>query len=156
MKRDNNLQPLSRRHHDELMSCLLIKKGVQKKADLAVLTDFTNIFWKDDLKKLMEAEVNILIPFLVQHRFEDRYINMIRTDHSLFESIMDRMNTFDRRHKIFEIFANLVEQHIRFKERFIFGKVQETISADELRALGIRLDSTSHRSCTDYPVKFWE
>ncbi len=156
MKRDNNLQPLSRQHHDELLSCLMIRKGVQKQADLGVLTDFTNTFWKDDLSKHMDAEASILIPFLVKHRFEDRYINMMKTDHSLLESIMERMNKFDRRHKIFEIFANLVEQHIRFKERFIFSKVQETISAQELEELGVKLHAVQHRKCTDYPVKFWE
>jgi hemerythrin-like domain-containing protein len=156
MKRDQNLQPLSKQHHDELLSCLLIKKGVRKLADLAVLTDFTNIFWKDDLKKHIQIEQDILIPFLIRHRFEPRYINILTTDHSILQSILDRLNVYDRRHRVFEIFANLVEQHIRFKERFIFERVQELVSEKELEQLGLQLKHTSTGKCTDYPVRFWE
>jgi hemerythrin-like domain-containing protein len=69
---------------------------------------------------------------------------------------MDRLNTLDRRHRIFEIFANMVEQHIRFEERFIFGRVQDVLSENELTELGVKLNAIPNRSCTDYPVKFWE
>ena len=156
MQRDKNLQPLSVQHHNELLSCLLIKKGVQKEADIKTLMDFTNVFWKDDLKKHMETEEEVLIPFLVKHKFEDRFIKIIKTDHSIIRSILERLNTFDRRHRIFEIFANMVEQHIRFEERFIFGRVQEVLSENELRELGGKLNAIPNRTCTDYPVKFWE
>jgi hypothetical protein len=156
MKRDNNLKPTSWQHHDELLSCLLIKKGVQKKTDIKTLTDFTNMFWRDDLKKHIDAEETILIPFLVKHRFEDKYIRIMKTDNSIIQSVFDRLNKFDHRHKVFEIFASLVEQNIRFKERFIFGMVQEVLSEKELEELGIKLNNIQHRKCTDYPVKFWE
>lgn len=156
MKRDQSLQPLSIQHHEELLSCLLIKKGVQKKADIVTLTDFTNSFWKDDLKKHIDAEEELLIPFLVKHKFENRYINIMKTDHSIIRSVLDRLNSFDNRHKVFEIFASLVEQHIRFEERFIFQKVQDVLSENELEQLGVKLNKIQHRKCTDYPVKFWE
>lgn len=156
MKRSNGLQPLSRQHHDELLSCLLIKKGVSKKADLKVLTDFTNLFWKDDLTKHIKAEEEILLPFLVKHRFENRFINILKTDHSLINVLIDRLNTFDKRHKLFQIFADLVEQHIRFEERFVFEKIQEQLGEKELDELGLQLNNIQYRKCTDYPVKFWE
>jgi hemerythrin superfamily protein len=156
MKRNINLIPSSWQHHDELLSCLLIKKGVQKNADLALLTDFTNIFWKDDLQKHIEVEEKILFPFLVKHRFDNKYISMMKTDNSLITSVFERLTIFDNRHKVFEIFANLVEQHIRFTERFIFGKVQELLTEEELKELGLQLPDLRSRKCTDYPVKFWE
>ena len=156
MKRDKSLTPFSWQHHDELLSCLLIKKGVQKKADISLLTYFTNIFWKDDLQKHIETEENVLIPFLLKHRFEGKYLNIMKTDNSIIHSVFDRLNKFDHRHKVFEIFADLVEQHIRFKERFIFGKVQEILSEKELEELGLKLHNIHKKKCTDYPVKFWE
>ncbi|MEJ7768390.1 MAG: hemerythrin domain-containing protein [Chitinophagaceae bacterium] len=156
MKRDKSLQPLSLQHHDELLSCLLIKKGVQKKAAIVLLADFTNAFWKDDLQKHINAEEELLIPFLVKNKFENRYINIMRTDHSIIRSVFDRLNTFDNRHKVFEIFAVLVEQHIRFEERFIFEKVQEVLSQNEMEELGVKLKEIKYRKCTDYPIKFWE
>src|SRR6186997_1262933 len=95
MHRNISLQPLSRQHHDELLGCLMIKKGVQKKADISLLTDFTNVFWKEDLKKLIDLEERILIPFLARHGFDDRYINILRMDHSLIHAVLDRLNKFD-------------------------------------------------------------
>ena len=156
MKRSESLQPLSRQHHDELLSCLLIKKGVNKKADVKVLADFTNLFWKDDFIKHIKAEEEILIPFLVKHRFENRFINMLKTDHIMINAVLDRLNTFDRRHKTFEIFADLVEQHIRFEERVVFEKIQEQLSEKDMTELGRQLHNIQYRKCTDYPVKFWE
>lgn len=102
----------------------------------------------------MEEEV--LIPFLLKHKVEDKYINMIRTDHSIFHSILERLNIFDQRHRVLEIFATLVEQHIRFKERILFGRMQETISEKELEELSLQLGTILYKKCTDYPVKFWE
>ncbi len=156
MTKDEILTPLSRLHQDELMSCLIIKKGVQKNADILLLTDFTNSFWKDELQQHIEQEEQVLIPFLVKHRFEDRFIRIMKTDNLIIQSIFERLNTFDRRHKVFEIFANLVEQHIRFKERIVFEKVQELFSEKELEELGSKLNKIRNKKCTEYPVKFWE
>ena len=147
---------MSRQHHDELLSCLLIKKGVNKKADIKLLTDFTNQFWKDDLLKHINAEEEILIPFLVKHQFENRFINILKSDHTMIHAVLDRLNVFDHRHKTFEIFADLVEQHIRFSERIVFEKIQEQLSEKDMEELGLKLNNIQHRKCTDYPVRFWE
>ena len=53
MKRDASLQPLSRQHHDALMACLMIEKGVRKNTDLKILQDFTRQFWEKDVHKQM-------------------------------------------------------------------------------------------------------
>lgn len=150
------MQPISRQHHDELLSCLLIKKGVNKKADIRLLTDFTNTFWNNDLKTHIEAEENILIPFLIKHKFENRYINMLKTDHAIIKSVHERLNVFDHRHKVFEIFASVVEQHIRFEERVIIGKVEELLTPAQLEELGLKMGAVRYQKCNDYPVKFWE
>ncbi len=156
MKRSINLQPLSKHHHDELLGCLIIKKGVQKNADIIILKDFTNKFWNDHLKNHLDLEENVLIPFLVKHGFENRYIKMLRTDHLIINVVLERLNKFDSRPKVCAIFANLVEQHIRFQERFIFGIMQESISETQLEELRLQLNGIHQSRCIDYPVKFWE
>lgn len=101
MTRDESLRPISRLHHDELMSCLIIKKGVQKKADILLLTNFTNIFWKDELQQHIEEEENMLIPFLEKNRLGNQFISIMKTDNQIIRSVFDRLNIFDRRHKVF-------------------------------------------------------
>jgi hypothetical protein len=56
MKRDVHLQPLSRQHHNALMAVLLLKKGVQKQADVTVMKDFILFIWEHELVHHFEAE----------------------------------------------------------------------------------------------------
>jgi hypothetical protein len=55
MKRTEQLYPLSWQHHNGLMAVLLLKKGVQKKADVAVMKDFINSIRHEELDEHFEA-----------------------------------------------------------------------------------------------------
>ena len=156
MKRDKQLHPLSWQHHDELISCLLIKKGIKKNVESVILKDFIFTFWKDDLEKHMKSEEEILLPALARNHFEPHYIRIIKTDHDLIRILIERMQIFDESHRFFELFATLVEQHIRFEERFIFPLVQELIEEPEMDRLGALLGNVHTRNCNNYPIKFWE
>jgi len=70
MKRDAALQPLSHQHHNALMGVLLIRKGIEKKADMRVIKDFMLNWWQQDLDRHMMAEEKNLLPFLAQNQFD--------------------------------------------------------------------------------------
>lgn len=156
MKRDVALQPLSHQHHNELMGCLLIKKGVKKQADKKVLKDFTLRFWKDDLQQHLHTEESVLFPWLQRHHFEDQLITVLRRDHDTIRTVAERVETQDNGYTVFNAFAELVEQHIRFEERVVFRKIQESLPDQELKQLESALPAAAAKKCTDYPVKFWE
>ena len=155
MKRDIALQPLSHQHHNTLMGCLLIRKGIENKADKKVLKDFTLNWWQKDLQKHMEAEEKILLPYLSQHQFNKSYIKVIYHDHETLRVLGERLKINDDDYELYIIYTDLVEQHIRFEERIVFQKIQEDFSREQLSQLEQKMPLET-RKCSDYPVKFWE
>ncbi len=77
MKRDENLQGLSRQHYDDLLGCLLLKKGINKRTDPGTLKDFTLHFWDNDLEPHITKEEEKLLTYLAKRRFSKEQINML-------------------------------------------------------------------------------
>jgi len=156
MKRDKSLQPLSWQHHDTLMACLMIEKGVKKNADLKVLQDFTRHIWERDINKHFVLEENYLVPQLRQKRFPEYLIRSLLNDHDLLRNISTRLLNGGASYPLFTAFAILLEQHVRFEERIVFERAQEMIPEQDLEKLSRHFPQEHSSSCKDYPVKFWE
>lgn len=155
MKRDQNLQPLSRQHHNALMAVLLLKKGVAKNADKEVMKNFILSLWNDELKEhflLEEQEFSeyhqnkILSPFIEQMYQEHQVIRQLV--HDLFS---DSATT-----QIFKKIYQILEQHVRFEERVLFPAIEKVLSHDVLNAMGKQFSLLPQNSCVNFPVKFWE
>lgn len=156
MERNKNLQPLSHQHHDALMCCLLIKKGVEKNTDPDLLKDFLFTQWKNEIAPHLDLEEKIIFPLLPGSEFQKQVKGMIKTDHDLLRTLVDRMQQSKQERGFYRLFAVLLEQHIRFEERTWFTYLQDNLSPDELIRVGNSVAGKSARSCKDYPVKFWE
>jgi hemerythrin-like domain-containing protein len=154
MKRHDNLQPLSRQHHNELMACLLLKKGIKKQASLKTMQDFTRQFWQHDLKHHVELEEKMLIPFLQSKPSLKKYVHVLHNDHQLMERIFDRSQDGLLSYRTLELFAGYVEDHIRFEERVVFAAMQEAVPEEEWKDLFF--DDTRQKDCATYTEKFWE
>jgi hemerythrin-like domain-containing protein len=154
MKRHDNLQDLSRQHHNELLACLLLKKGVKKQADLKVMQDFTKQFWHNDLKHHVALEEKKLIPFLQDQPALKKYVHVLHNDHQLIERIFDRSQDGLLSYRTLELFAGYVEDHIRFEERVVFAAMQEVLPENEWKDLVF--EDSQQKDCATYTVKFWE
>ena len=154
MKRHDNLQPLSRQHHHELLACLLLKKGIQKKADLATMQTFTRQFWNDDLSPHVRAEESTLIPLLMATPSLKHYAAVLHNDHELIETIFERSQDGYLSYRMLELFADTLEEHIRFEERVVFNEMQEQLPEGAWHTLSFKEREVSN--CENYPVKFWE
>src|SRR6188508_1694165 len=88
MKRVEALLPLSHQHHNSLMACLLLKKGIVKKAADTTLNDFISKFFRDDIEPHFEAEEKHLFPLV--DKLKPGYSNILRTDHTLLRVLASR------------------------------------------------------------------
>jgi hemerythrin-like domain-containing protein len=156
MKRDVSLQPLSRQHHDALMACLMIEKGVKKHTDLKILQDFTRQLWEKDLNTHFSLEENYLVPYLRQKHFPEYIIQSLLRDHELLRVLSQRILNGGASYEGFRAFSTLLEQHVRFEERLVFEKAQEMIPDKELMQVASHFPSQTPSICKSYPVKFWE
>ena len=156
MKRDIGLQPISRLHHDALMACLMIEKGVRKQTDLKVLQDFTRQVWDNDLSKHFVLEENYLVPQLRQRKFPEYIIKSLLRDHELLRVLSQRILNGGASYQGFLAFSTLLEHHVRFEERLVLQKAQEMVPESELMEVGAHFPSQGNTVCKNYPVKFWE
>lgn len=154
MKRHDNLQALSRQHHNELLACLLLKKGIQKKADLRVMQEFTKQFWHNDLRHHVAEEEKKLIPFLQTRQALKQYVHVLHNDHQLIERIFDRSQNGYLSYSTLQLFAGYVEEHIRFEERVVFAAMQELLPESDWKELVF--EDAQQKDCATYTVKFWE
>lgn len=156
MKRDASLQPLSRQHHDTLMACLMIEKGVRKHTDLKVLQDFTRQLWEKDVNQHFSLEENYLVPYLRKKQFPEYIIQSLLRDHELLRALSQRILNGGASYAGFRAFSTLLEQHVRFEERVVFEKAQEMSPGQELMQVTSHFPDQPSPLCKNYPVKFWE
>ncbi|WP_407520643.1 hemerythrin domain-containing protein [Lacibacter sp. MH-610] len=155
MKRDTNLQPLSRQHHNALMAVLLLKKGVQKKAEVQVMQDFILTVWKDELQTHFEAEEKWLPAATDEPVLKSIHERMLQ-EHEVIRNYIYQFYTTLTSHQTIQTFYELLEQHVRFEEREYFPALEQSLTSDALASIGQHLIESDAKSCADFPVNFWE
>lgn len=154
MKRSKELYPLSWQHHNGLMAVLLLKKGVQKKADVIVMQQFIKQIRKDELDEHFEAEEKTLSELSLKYSQLSMLYQKMKEEHETIRQCYQDLETPS--YSSIEQFYQLLEAHIRFEEREYFPAIEKNISAEELTAISKKLSHLHHQSCANFPVKFWE
>ena len=156
MKRHEQLQSLSRQHHNGLLAALLLKKGIEKTADANVMTAFIIDFWRNHLKEHFENEEQVLIPALNNTSFDRNLNDQLLQEHTQLRSYIDALKNDADDISTIESFAALLEKHIRFEERTYFPEAEKILSEEQLKKVGEQLKDEEGENCINYPVKFWE
>ncbi len=154
MKRDENLFALSWQHHNGLMAVLLLKKGLQKKADPAVMRDFILQIKNDELDEHFAAEEQVLLAYSEKYPSLSGLYKKMKDEHKLLRQCYTELESASC--EVIEKFYRLLEQHIRFEEREFFPMIEETLTPQELSDIGSKLTHLPHQSCSNFPIKFWE
>ena len=156
MKRHQQLQPLSRQHHNGLLMALLITKGLKKKASVSVMNDFIANGWNEELKEHFEMEETVLLPALQQKPFDPLLIDQLISEHKQIRLLVEKAIANKATEADLESFSSLLEKHIRFEEKIFFPKAEEVLSEKELIEIGSQLHEDRSKNCINYPIKFWE
>jgi hemerythrin-like domain-containing protein len=155
MKREAQLQPLSHQHHNGLMAALLLKKGVDKQADPAVMYDFIISAWNNELRNhFIKEEVYLHPHVLLIPSLMEKYEQM-KAEHHQIRHLVDAIRNGNCDVTVIAEFHTLLEKHIRFEERELFPFIEEHIQPEQLNELGRNLQVLESKACSDYPVKFW-
>lgn len=158
MKRHAQLQTLSRQHHNGLLASLLLKKGINKHADIEIMSAFISEFWKIDLEEHFKSEEEILIPALQQTAIDPHLTSRLLNEHTALRSLKDSISKKQTNNiNLINEFATLLESHIRFEERIYFPEAEKYLNEAALQLIGEKLhDDDTEKNCMNYPVKFWE
>ncbi len=154
MKNINEAQEPLQRSPQLLKGCMLLKKGIEKKADKKVLKDFTQKLCNEGLQQHISTQEKLLYPYLDQIGRE--YKNIITRDHETIRVLAERVKVQDNGYGNFKAFANILEQHLRFENEVVYSRIRESLSESDLNRLQNSLASAPVSNLSEYPVKFWE
>jgi len=155
MKRHEQLQPLSRQHHNGLLAALLLKKGIAKSAAANLMAAFIVDFWKNDLNEHFESEEEVLIPALINTSLDKNLTEQLLKEHALIRSYIDLLKDNPDDLSTIRAFQELLEKHIRFEEKVYFPAAEKLLSEEQLQKIGGQLKEEGE-NCMNYSVKFWE
>ncbi len=155
MKRHENLQPLSRQHHNGLLAVLLLGKGLDRNTDPGQLRDFIEWLFTGDLELHFSLEEQQLVPLMQQHPELEELAARLLDEHRLLQELRVQISQQPDADTV-RAFTDLLEKHIRFEERVAFPAAEQYLSAAEMSQLGAGLAGHDDQNCMRYPVKFWE
>jgi hemerythrin-like domain-containing protein len=133
------LKILSRQHNDDKNRCQQILESIRQKQDKKAIQSTIINFWEHDLKKHVDREESVLIPFLVKNRFNYEYVNVLKREHDTIRLLAQRLPMHDNGITLYKVFIDLVDQHTRFEGNVIIRKMQENFSEQELKQLDNQL-----------------
>jgi hemerythrin-like domain-containing protein len=151
MLRNKSLIPLSRQHQRALALCVRIDR-----AHPIPDTDFEA--WQAEIEQHFEPEIrvhfaaeeSVLFPAARGFPELSPMVSELVAEHASLRESFSRARTHLVSEERLLAFAQQLSTHIRKEERLLFERLQELMSADELRDLGARLESAlkhSKQSC---------
>ena len=148
IKRHKSLRPLSREHHDGLLLCWKIRRGIQKQVDPGRIGRYVQYYLKTHLEPHFRIEEQAVFPVLGQ---ENEMVRQALDDHNRLRSLreLDHPN-----YTALELIQQQLEKHIRFEERVLFQELQKVATPHELQEIETNHETAGpEESWTD---RFWQ
>ncbi len=155
MKRDKNLVNLSSEHHDGLVIAQRIKKALGKSKEYQVIVNYVNHLWNSLKNHFNQEEDNFLQSENINK--ENDLIKRMLNEHKRFEELVNNLSSGnDNVKEDLTEFAELLNDHIRFEERELFPYIEEMLTEDELKQIGINLEKTHKDLDKNWGPRFWD
>ena len=147
IKRDKNIQPLSRDHHHTLLLCWKIRKGFSKGVALERMKAYSDWFFESHVLPHFKIEEKYLFPVLDK---EDPMIKRALAEHRRLKRLFRDDKAVERSLHLLE---EELELHVRFEERELFNKIQSVATEEELAL--INQHHTDERFQENTVDEFW-
>src|SRR5688500_13232008 len=118
IKRHKTLRPLSREHHDGLLLCWKIRRGIQKSAEPERIASYVRHFYTHHLQPHFRVEEEHVFPVLGNGH---SMVQQAMDEHSRIRSLV-AMKEPDN--SALDLLQQQLEKHIRFEERVMFQEIQ--------------------------------
>ena len=153
MKRNTNLQALSRDHHHGLLLAWKIRQGLKFSADLQIIADYIAYFSAAALFPHFENEEKQILTRLAEGSALKQ--STIKDHENISGLIHQLAGTKEIEPALLLKIADSVEQHIRFEERELFPYLEELFNADQLKEIGVAIDLNHQPFAENFENEFW-
>jgi len=154
IKRNENIQVLSREHHFGLLFCWKIRAALKRGVEPERIAKYVSFFWDNHLEQHFQEEEEHL--FL---KVKDDECLKALSQHEEIRSLIENINepTDQLNPELLTRLADRVNEHIRFEERELFSHLENILSPAELIHIGAALEHTHAIPFQDnYPDEFWK
>jgi hemerythrin-like domain-containing protein len=150
IKRSPQLAPLSREHHDALLFIWKVRQGIKNETPVDKLRSYTLWYWKEHTKAHFFQEEKILLPYMPAG---NAMAEQMKKEH---DQIRELVLTIDKEadETILAQLCDLVDKHIRFEERQLFGFLESSLTQDQLNTINKEL-AAHPVSCAVWEDAFW-
>lgn len=153
LKRNENIQPLSREHHYGLLFCWKIRNGLNHGIAAERMIKYLDYFWKGHLHTHFEEEEKLLFN-KVDHMFPEQG----KDEHVELEQIITSLlnhTSVNEREDLAKL-IDLLKSHIRFEERVLFPFLEKNLTDLQLAEIGAGLQKNKEDEFADnYGDEFW-
>jgi hypothetical protein len=135
LRRDPALVPLSHDHHDGLMAAVRLKKGKSAYSAEPDIAESIRQLWEDDLCAHFEQEEQVLFAYEWPAEIREM-VDRATDEHRQMRALVDDALKQDHSTDIARRLGELLESHIRFEERVMFGAMQSHLTEEEIASIG--------------------
>jgi hemerythrin-like domain-containing protein len=150
IKRSKQLTPLSKDHHDGLLFVWKIKQGLKNGADIKLIAEYVQWFWKNHLEEHFKEEEQILAPHLPA---DNELLKRMIGEHQEIEAMV-HINESIPDETLLGNLAKAIDDHIRFEERELFPYAEKVIPERELNLIYEQLTKEPVQ-CEKWEREFW-
>jgi len=148
IKRHQSLQPLSRDHHDALLLCWKIRKGISKNVEAKRIQQYVDWFITEHLLPHFKMEEEYVFTLAQKN---NPNVQQAIAEHA---ALVKLFNTGEKNYILLKSIADLLEAHIRFEERVLFNEIQSIASEEQLHQVTLLHNGISF--CENEADVFWK
>ena len=140
MKRHPSLIPISRQHHEGLITARLLREDAPPYKGLPTDPEGKKAyyldFYRQHLQPHLQLEERVLFPFVRgRHPELDRLIRELEGEHQQVQDLTGELRYPEDLPGKLDRLGRLLENHIRKEERVFFEQIQELLAEPDLREL---------------------
>src|SRR3954462_83579 len=147
MLRDKNLIPLSHQHQHALALCVRIDRAALNAGAVKEFAAEIVEIWERELRFHFEAEEKVLFPAAMRVEGLSELAEELIAEHRGIEAMAK--GALDG--EALKEFAKVLSRHVRKEERQLFERLQQQLTAEQLKELGTRiaavLEQAEGQSC---------
>ena len=147
IKRSRQLTFLSKDHHEGLLLVWKIRQGIKNGTSHQLIEDYVKWFWEAHLDEHFRQEEEVLAPAMEGNALVERMFDEHR-------EIRKTLGSGLKNGPELENFARLLNDHIRFEERELFGEAERLIPEAKLDEIERRLVH-GEKTCGAWENEFW-
>jgi len=151
MKRNINLQELSKDHHHGLLLGWKIRQGLKKNVTPETISDYVAYFVKAALLPHFKEEEDTIFSTLAD---SDELKQKALNDHSQIVELSELISK-DANSENLILLADLLDAHIRFEERTLFPYLEQTLPEEVLENIGKQIQEQHTPFKEEYHNEFW-